>query len=145
MRIAVLEKDKNLNIETSSDQLEKTIKEINEILDHATFQKEKVDFNEKDKILSIRIIRNRYENIKRKVLWFNIWLANKDPKTECLFVIKDITKVVLSDLSDKKDHQLGGIIYKENKISIVPFCSHEDNFLVEVMVSRLNLTIEDVG
>ena len=146
MKFSLSRRASELQLTTEGDVSGKVFNLLSNLLDHAIFKKEEVKYDGKG-TLTIRLRRNEFEKKSRQLLWFKVWLADRDPTRSCLLTIRDVISCQIDDRDSKLPQKelvtIGGIHFQDSKISLSSFCGRESEYLVTLHVRSINISLED--
>lgn len=80
--------DKGIRIRLAEDAGIGKWADFSMMFDHAILRKRDVSYSERTLYLKVR--RNLYEKKKRKLLFWNIWMAGIDPTADCTLTIRNV-------------------------------------------------------
>ena len=117
-----------------------------DLLDHAWIRKTDVIFNDKEKILTIKLKRHLEGSKAKKKSWLGVlWNNSIAPTQESILQIKNIKQLKIhdKDLPENKEVILGGLVNRDNKIYLTAFCAHENDYRIVIDVTKLDIYLND--
>lgn len=147
MKVSLVSNGSDMSIEIKGKIDKDRLAQFSDILDHALLRKSDVEYRKGEECLILGLERNEYEKKKKKILWFNIWVAGKYPTKKCILTIRDIENCNIRDENHKTPQNeivlIGGIHISDNEIYIGSFCEHENAYGITLKIKKINIVLED--
>lgn len=147
MELEMRSTNDELHVKVSGKIPKEILETLSLLLDHASFNKKDVLYNEKERIIKIKFQRNEYEKVKRKkFLWFYVWSRGNYPQRRCNLVIRNIERCHIRDEHPEEvdEEIVSGISFKGNEIYIGSMFEHEYPYGIELIVSEIDISLTDL-
>ena len=120
---------------------------LRNILDHAWLNRDDVNYNSSESILTIKLKRHdEISRAKNKFLGFTWWFNAISPNKQCVLTVRDIDSCEIRDDVPSKHQEIiiGGIAFDGDKVYIGAFCEYEEPYGITLKVKKININLEDL-